>query len=143
MAVAKSQIKGLNSFLRDMKHAPRELSKELRNRSQAIAEPIAKEARANARTPQQKLVAPSIRAVKDRIPVIKLGGGRKLKSTTPRRLKPSAGAVYFGADFGSSLPQFRAKNKGGTMIFPAVKGRRKQIADQYLDAVEDVFKGKF
>ncbi len=142
--MAKSQIKGLNQFLRDMKHAPRELSKELRNRSQAIAEPIAKEARANARTPQQKLVAPSIRAVKDRIPVVKLGGGRKLKSPTPRRLKPSAGAVYFGADFGGgrSVPQFGRKNKGGTMIFPAVKGRRKQIADQYMDAVEDVFKGK-
>lgn len=142
--MAKSQIKGLNKFLRDMKFAPRELQTELRNRAQKIAEPIAEQARANAKTPQQKLVAPSIRAVKDRIPVVKLGGGRKLKSTTLRRLKPAAGAVYFGADFGASrhAKQFQPKKKGGTMIFPAIKGRRKQIADEYMAAVEDVFKGK-
>ncbi len=142
--MAKSQIKGLNSFLRDMKHAPRELQNKLRKRAQKIAEPIAEDAKANARTPQQKLVTPSIRAVRDRIPVVKLGGGRKLKSTTPRRLKPSAGDVYFGADFGGGrgVSQFGPKNKGGTMIFPAVKGRRKQIADEYMNAVEDVFKGK-
>ena len=138
-----AEIVGLNKFLRDMKGAPPELQKELRRRAQEIAEPIAADARGRASTGQQQLVAGSIRAVKDRLPVIKAGGGSKLGSTTPRRRKPSAGDVFFGADFGSnSLPQFQGKKKGGQMVFAAIKGKRKQTADEYLDAVEKVFKGK-
>lgn len=137
-----SRIDGLNQFLRDMKQAPRELQQELRGEAMAIAEPIADLARRKARTEQQRLVAPSIRAVKDRIPVVKAGGGRRLASTTPRRRRPAAGDVYFGADFGSRrAPQFGPKKKGGDMVFQAVKGRRKQIADSYLEAVERVFEG--
>ena len=140
--MAKAEIVGLNKFLRDMKSAPVELQRELRTRAQAIADPIASEAKSNASTAQQKLSAPSIRAVKDRIPVLKAGGGKTLPSTTPRARKPKAGDVYFGADFGSRhLNQFGPKTKGGAMIFKAIKGKRKHIADEYLDAVEDVFKG--
>lgn len=133
------QIQGLNALLRTFRTYPKELSTELRKRSQAIAEPIAAEARGRAQTPQQKLVAPSIRAVRDRIPVVKVGGGSSLKSSTPRRRQPKAGQVYFGADFGSGLPQFPGKTKGGRMIFKAVKGQRNNIAEQYLDAVADIF----
>lgn len=141
--MAKAKIAGLNEFLRDMRTAPRELQNELRGRAQAIAEPIAEEARRNARTPQERLVAPSIRAVRDRLPVIKAGGGKVLASRTPRRRQPRAGDVYFGADFGASkLSQFPRKSKTGRLVFKAVKGNRKQIAKQYLDAVEKVFKGR-
>ena len=124
-----------------MKSAPKELQSELRQKAQAIAEPVASEARGRASTAQQSLVAASIRAPRDRIPVIKAGGGKTLPSSTPRRRKPRAGDVYFGADFGSGLPQFPGKTKGGRMLFKAIKGKRKHIADQYLDAVEKVFKG--
>lgn len=131
---------GLNKFLRDLRNFDPELSKELRRRARDIAEPIAADARSRASTAQQQAVAPSIRAVSDRLPVIKAGGGRVYPSTTPRSRKAKMGDVYFGADFGSSLPQFAfRKRKGGTMLFKAVKGKRKHIADQYLDAVEDVF----
>jgi hypothetical protein len=133
------EIIGLNALLRTFRTYPKELSTELRARSQRIAEPIAAEARDRATSPQQKLVAPSIRAVRDRIPVVKVGGGTTLKSSTPRRRQPKAGQVYFGADFGSSLPQFPGKTKGGRMIFKAVKGQRNNIADEYLGAVEDIF----
>ena len=138
-----AEIKGLNQFLRDMKNAPKELQSELRSRAQDIAEPIASDARSRASTAQQRLVAPTIRAPKDRIPVLKAGGGKVLASGTPRRRRPRGGDVYFGADFGSStLPQFPGRKKRGTMVFPAIKGKRKHIADQYLEAVEDVFKGR-
>ena len=138
-----ASIPGLNQFLRDMKHAPRELQTELRKRAQDIAEPVAADARSRAQTAQQKMVAPTIRAPKDRIPVIKAGGGKVLASSTPRRRRPRGGDVYFGADFGSAtLPQFPGRRKRGTMVFPAIKGKRKHIADQYLDAVEDVFMGR-
>lgn len=140
---ANAEIKGLNQFLRDMRHAPPELSKELRQRAQKIAEPVAADARSRASTPQARMSAPSIRAVRDRVPVIKAGGGSALVSGTPRRRRPKAGDVYFGADFGArGLPQFPSKTKGGRMVFKAVRGQRKHIADQYLDAVEDVFKGR-
>lgn len=138
-----AEIRGLDQFLRDMKNAPKELQAELRSRAQQIAEPVAAEARGRARTAQQRMVAPTIRAPKDRIPVIKAGGGKVLASGTPRRRRPRGGDVYFGADLGSStLPQFPGKTKGGTMVFKAIKGQRKHIADQYLAAVEDVFKGR-
>jgi len=137
------QIEGLNALLRTFRGAPRELQTDLRKRSQAIAEPIAAEARGRAVTSQQRMVAPSIRAVRDRIPVVRVGGGTTLQSSTPRRRKPKAGQVYFGADFGSGLPQFPGKTKGGRMIFKAVRGQRNNIGEQYLDAVSDVFGKRF
>tara|TARA_R110000803_G_scaffold100681_1_gene168733 strand:+ start:355 stop:792 length:438 start_codon:yes stop_codon:yes gene_type:complete len=137
-------VDGLNKFLRDMSKAPKALQNELRDRAKVIAEPIAADARANATTAQQKLVTPSIRAVRDRVPVVKLGGGRKAASTTPRKLKPKMSDIYWGADFGSDhLKQFPGEKKGGRLIFPAIKGRSDEIADQYFEAIEDVFKGRF
>lgn len=136
-------IEGMNSFLRSLKDAPRELQNELRDRAKDIAEPIAADARALARTPQQKLIAPSIRAVRDRVPVVKLGGGRKAASTTPRRIKPKMSDIYWGADFGSDMKQFPAIKKGGRLIYPAIAGRKDEVADAYLDAVEKIFKGRF
>lgn len=135
------QIPELNAFLRTCRTFPKEYSKELRKRSKAIAKPIAEDARSRAKTPQQKMVAPSIREVSDRIPVIKVGGGITLKSSTPRRRQPKAGQVYFGADFGSSLPQFPGKTKGGRMIFKAVQANRDAIAEQYLADVSQIFYG--
>ena len=137
--MAAQRIEGLNALLRTFRTYPRELSSELRDRAKKIADPIAEDARDRAQTSQQKMVAPSIRAVRDRIPVVKVGGGMTVKSSTPRRRQPRAGQVYFGADFGSSLPQFPGKTSGGRMIFKAVKGNRDNIAEQYLDAVADIF----
>lgn len=141
MGRRNAEIVGLNKFLRDMKHAPPELQRELRQRARAIAEPVAAEARTRARTRQQSAAAGSIRAVSDRLPVIKAGGGRKFPSSSGSKAK--MGDVYFGADFGSNrLPQFPRKRKGGDMVFKAIRGQRKHIADEYLEAVEDVFKGR-
>lgn len=135
-----ARIEGLNPLLRTFRNFDKSLSKELRVRAKAIAEPIAEDARARARSPQERMVAPSIRAVSDRIPVIKAGGGKRLASNTPRRVRPQAGAVFFGADFGARTnPRFPRKKDGGRLLFPAVKDNRTNIAKQYLDAVDDVF----
>lgn len=137
------KIEGLNGFLRDMNRAPKELQDQIRDNALRIAEPIAEDARRRATTQQERLVAPAIKAKRDRIPVVKLGGAKRLASSTPRAKQPKASDVYFGADFGSNtLRQFPAVKKGGRLFYPAIEGRSREIADAYLDMVERVFKGR-
>lgn len=137
------RIQGLNRLLRDFSRAPKELQNQIRDGAHRIAEPLAADARRRAVTPQQRMAAESIQAKRDRIPVVKLGGGKRLSSSTPRARQPKASDVYFGADFGSDrLRQFPSKKRGGRMFYPAVEGRRREIAEAYLDMVERVFKGR-
>lgn len=132
-------VDGLRPLLRLMSDLPKETQAEIRVKAQRIVEPVAAEARRNASSAQQRLVAPSIRAVKDRVPKIKAGGSKTLASTTPRRRKPKAGDVFFGANFGGAPRQFPPKVKPDYMLFRAVEGNRRHIAKQYLDAVERAF----
>lgn len=133
------RVTNLNAMLRAVGRAQGpEGNRRLRDVGHKLAAPIAADARARAKTPQQRMAAPAIQARRDRVPTIRMGGGMTLSSSTPRRRQPRGGDVVFGGDFGGGPPQFPRAVKGGRQVFQAVKGHRREIAESYLDAVADL-----
>jgi hypothetical protein len=130
-------IAGLNRALRAL---PREASAKLREASQEITEEVAADARSRATSigRSYKLVAPTIKAAKDRYPVIKMGGSRRL----PGRSGPNqtVGNLLWGSEFGGrkrpTTQQFLPhRGQMGYAVWPAVRDH--DIGEAYSDALLD------
>ena len=87
MATAKTfdtYIEGLNELLRALNKLPKEANKELKASSKTIAErymvPAWREAALNYAGPWGEEIANSVKAGTDRIPVVRIGGNRKVFS---------------------------------------------------------------
>ena len=119
--------------LRAMGKLPKEVQNEIRDTNKRNADLLAAEARRNIGAgdpPQAKLIEPTIRGVRDRNIKVEAGGprgvGRPYKSRTKqgRKYRSPAGALVYGAEYGSSgKPKDR---KGRTMGERFVKGRNKE-----------------
>lgn len=105
---ATIRIDNLNSVLRSLNRMPKEASTQLRDESQAIARDIVSRAQGAAATPQQRLAAASMKARRDRVPVIVAGGRKRLPVTSSRKRRgpdtsrQTYGDIFFGAEFGGS-----------------------------------------
>lgn len=86
----KVEITGVRETLRAFGDLPDDAQRELRERSKALADALAVEIRAagQADTRQSARAATSVRAVRDRVPVIEAGRTKR------------AQAVLFGSEFG-------------------------------------------
>lgn len=137
------RVTNLNRMLRAISSAKGpDGNRRLRDAGQGLAERVAVSARRKAMGggPQAAMAAPAIQAKRDRVPTIRMGGGKTLRSSTPRRRQPKGGDVIFGADFGAdSLRQFPREVRGGRYVFQAVKTHRDDIAESYLDVIDDLF----
>jgi hypothetical protein len=75
-------VKGLTRELNKLRDLPKEATDQLRDESVAIAADVATEARGRALSggvaKVAKYVAPTIRATRDRAPVVRMGGSGKL-----------------------------------------------------------------
>jgi hypothetical protein len=94
----KVQIDGLRETLKAFNDLPKDASKELRDASLELARMLADRARADALVsggPQGKLLAPTVKAKRDRVPVVEAGG----TSRVGRNRAPAYG-VLFGSVFG-------------------------------------------
>lgn len=98
----RGDIEGLNKFIRDIGKANEKVSPLLRDASTKIAEDVVAEARTKASSVsrQAALAAQSMKVKRDRIPVISNGGSTRLSSSTPRKVQPKGGDIWFGAEFG-------------------------------------------
>ena len=104
-----------------------------------------------------KLVAGVIRAKRDRVPSIAAGGTKKVapsrkiyRSTTNRTktgrgklVKPSAGDIFFGAEFGGrrrkTTQQFRPhRGRKGYWFWPQLRADEARMISAYDEAVTDV-----
>lgn len=143
-------VAGLNKSLRKL---PKNASAHLKDASGRIAEKVASDAAGRARGigGVAKLVAPSIRAGRDRVPLIRMGNSSRLPSTGAgwerKRTgsRQTIGDVIWGAEFGSDrFPQFspwRGSDTGaGYFLWPTVRGDREYIRDEYSDALNDALK---
>lgn len=129
------RITNLRPTLRKFKDLPEDATKEMRAASLSIAGVLAvdikNEARANA---QSALMVPTIRAMRDRVPVVQGGGSRRVG-----RNRVPAFKVLFGAEFGAhSLAQFRPFNSTGYFFFPTVDASRDYIDREYNKAADEV-----
>lgn len=112
MAVSKAsavvRVEGLNDTLRALRRYPKEAQAELRDAAGEIANRQVRALRNKASSYPDRRVrgqAPTIRAGRDRIPVVRVGGARRifdLRDTRSGRGKaPRAGDVLFGTEFGA------------------------------------------
>ncbi len=129
------RISGLRETIRAFKNWPKDAVAEIRAASFSIAGYVAVKIKGAARlNAQSALIAPTVRAQKDRLPVIVAGGNRRVG-----RNKVPAYKVLFGAEFGAvTLAQFRAFNAGGYFFFSTVDDERDYIQSEYLDAVDEI-----
>ena len=130
-------IAGLNAALRRL---PKEASAELREASQKITKVVADDAQGRARgtSGAARIVAPTIKAAKDRYPVIKMGGKKRIAGRKGNR--QTVGDLIWGAEFGGqgrpTTQQFLPhKGTTGYFLWPAVRDH--DIGGDYSDALLD------
>jgi hypothetical protein len=144
-------IPGLNKALRSL---PKEVSAKMRDAAQGIAGKVAGKAAGAAQSEGgvAALVAPTIKARRDRIPVVRMGSNARLPSDSRNRIgdRQTIGDVIWGAEYGGgSKPttrQFEPWRGSGTgagyFLWPTVRGMNTEIDDTYskalLEALEDI-----
>lgn len=133
------QIDGVRETLAAFRNLPKEASDALRDASQELARKLAlsaQRAAAGDSSPQSALLVPTIRAGRDRVPVVQAGGTRRVgRNRTP------AWKLLFGSEFGSNrYKQFGHKHAGrtGYWLFPTVERERTTIARAWRQAADDV-----
>jgi hypothetical protein len=139
-----NNVAGLRRALNSL---PKEAQAEIRGASLAIAQDIAPKAAARARQVGgvAKYVAPTIKARRDRVPKIVMGGTKRLpaRDGRPRRgPNQTVGNVVWGAEFGSGrYPQFhpwRGSSTGaGYFLWPTIREESDDITERYADALMD------
>ncbi|MGL5911657.1 MAG: hypothetical protein ACRCZP_16775 [Phycicoccus sp.] len=95
----KIDMDGVRTTLRAFALLPKDASKALRTRSLGLSRALAETVRAagQADGSQSAAVAKTVKAGRDRVPVITAGGRRKVTSTGA-----AASALLFGSEFGMS-----------------------------------------
>lgn len=132
------RIEGARETLAAFRAMPKNATAELREAALDLSRDMAGWATAAgaAEGSQAALVARTVRAVRDRVPVVQAGGTRRLGS----RRKP-AWKLLFGSEFGSNqYRQFPHRHQGRTGIwfFPSIEQHQAQIARRWLAAADRV-----
>lgn len=133
------QAEGLTETLSAFRKLPKDATKALRDGTLEISQKLAAKARQAAMSdfaPQSKLVAPTVKAVKDRVPAIQAGGAKRVG-----RHRVPAYKVLFGSEFGANrYPQFHRSHQGqeGAWFFPIVEANQAQVMAQWRKAADDI-----
>ena len=121
-------VDGIQQTLAAFKQLPKDASNELRNATLVLAKLLADAAseagRAEGR--QAALAAPTVVARRDRIPIVVVGGTKRVG----RRRVPVY-KILFGSEFGSSrLKQYKPhRGREGYWFFPTVEREAQATAD--------------
>lgn len=128
-------LPGLNRALSKL---PREVSAELRDASVRIADTVAVRSRSRAGMVGRgwAYLGPTIRARRDRVPVVAVGGSRRTRQGQP------AGEFLMGSEYGGrgrpSTRQFLPHlGNTGYVVWPTVRALGSFINDAYADALGD------
>lgn len=135
-------IAGLRRALRSL---PKEAQATMRDASLDIADSVARKAGQRARMVGgvMRYVAPTIKAKRDRVPKIVMGGTTRLPSRdgSPRRgSKQTVGNVVWGGEFGSDrfrqFSPWRGNGEGaGYALWPTVRDESDDTIERYGDAL--------
>jgi len=138
---------GLDEFLRELRFAPAETKKAIKQGNKVIADKVVVEMKKKARViwsaQQYETIVPSLRAVQGTVPKVKIGGARKA-AVSRRKNRPSAGDFVMGAEFGGRLSdstmQFPHRKSGGYVLFPTIRKLLGFIDNEYTDNIEKVLR---
>ena len=147
MAARAYTIKGLNRALRQL--GP-EASKRLRDASVEIAGKVADDARSRALrgSGAARLMAPSIKGTRDRVPAVRQGSSRRLPPRHGRArtgARQTIGDLMMGAEFGGGsrsttrqfLPWRGSSSSAGYALYPAVRENAAATGEAYSAALDD------
>lgn len=151
MTAARQSTVTLPGLRRMLRQLPRAASAELRDASMDVARKVA--ARASSTASGQGgvagLVAGSIRARRDRVPVVQMGGSARLplsgngwERKSRRGGQQTVGEVIWGAEFGSvrwrQFEPWRGNDDGaGYFLWPTIRAMRATIEAEYSGALRD------
>jgi hypothetical protein len=131
-------IVGLQETLRALRNLPKDATVEMREAAQKLSTDLAKEVAAAGRAEgsQAALVSTTVKAMKDRVPVIQAGGAKKLG-----RNKKPAYKLLFGSEFGSNYyEQFGKPHIGNDSywFFKTVDENQVEISAAWLEAADEI-----
>ena len=139
---------GMDEFLRELRFAPNEVKKAVKQGSKEIADKVVVEMKQRARIvwhqEQYETIVPSLRAVQGTVPKVKVGGARKA-AVGRRKRRPSAGELVMGAEFGGrreeTTQQFPIhRGSKGYVLFPTIRKMLNFIKKEYTDQIEKVLR---
>ena len=141
------QMFGLDEFLRELRFAPAETKKAVKQTNKVVAEKVVVEMKRRSRivfhAAQYETIVPSLRAVQGTVPQVKIGGARKA-AVSRRKNRPSFGDFVMGAEFGGrnkeTTMQFPFKRRGGYVLFPTIRKLNGFIRKEYTDSIEKVLR---
>lgn len=129
------RIDGVHETLAAFNRLPKDANDALRDKSmdlaQTLAGKVADAARSEGR--QAAILAPTVKARRDRVPVVVAGGAKRIG----RNRKP-AYALLFGSEFGSkSLKQFKPRGPS-YWFYSTVKDSESEISTAYNKAADEI-----
>ena len=138
---------GLDEFLRELRFAPAETKKAIKQGNKAIADKVVVEMKQKARViwsaQQYETIVPSLRAVQGTVPKVKIAGARKA-AVSRRKNRPASGEFVMGAEFGGRFSktthQFPIRRRGGYVLFPTIHKLHGFIKKEYTDNIEKVLR---
>lgn len=135
----KVKITGARETLAAFRHLPDDANRELRTATLKIADSLATQIRgaATGSSAQSALVAPTVKAKRDRVPVIEAGGSKKVGTN-----KKPAHKILFGANFGATvLRQFRPHRGAGDndyWFFHTVESQEARIDREWNEVADKI-----
>jgi len=131
------KIGGLREALTAFRELPKEANDALRDEALKLSQELAVDVQSAARSEghQAALLAQTVKAKRDRVPVITAGGTTKLGHNRKPAYK-----LLFGSEFGSSrLKQYKPhRGRQGYWFFPVVEKQADKIAAGWQDAAQRV-----
>lgn len=133
------RIDGLKQTLQAFNRLEKDANTALREASFALSQLLASrvQSAAQAEGAQAVLLAPTVKAMRDRAPFIQAGGTRRVG-----RNKVPAFKVLFGSEFGSNqLRQFKPhRGRLGYWAFPTVEANQAEISAKWNEAADDLLR---
>ena len=163
----QADTKQLGPLLRAFNRLEKDGQTELKNEAVLISQWVAVEIKRAAGThpfypAQALLVADTVRATRDRLPAVTVGGSKRApitRKTTAASPAPTVGEILFGNEFGgqrnakgnsTSFPSggYRfpersprsGRGNAGYWIFPTAKALQPRITQEWIQAVDKVLK---
>ncbi len=132
-------ITGVREVLAALNQLPKDATVELKAAALELSKHIADEARQAGINEgrQAALVATTVRATKDRLPVVVAGGSKKLG-----RNRQPAYKLLFGSEFGASvLRQYKPHlGRDSYWFFKTIETNAVEIQKRWLDAADEVIR---